>query len=279
MDSSKEDSGRTRAPPGGALTAQPAWIPARRILGGHGPLLGRPHRSASMDSSKEDSGRTRAPPGGVLTAQPAWIPARRILGGHGPLLGRPHRSASMDSSKEDSGRTRAPPGAPSPLSQHGFQQGGFWEDTGPSWGALTAQPAWIPARRILGGHGPLLGAPSPLSQHGFQQGGFWEDTCTRPFPILPVGSDLGVPRSFPGPPVVKRLMQMVTWPGWEVSVGVSPNRRCSFLQALDGADPSELSPHLLRSSKPALETLFPASFVLEPGNRSRPHQNTEKFCI
>ena len=40
MDSSKEDSGRTRAPPGGALTAQPAWIPARRILGGHGPLLG-----------------------------------------------------------------------------------------------------------------------------------------------------------------------------------------------------------------------------------------------
>ena len=92
---------------------------------------------------------------------------RPIFPAPGPSWGRPHRSASMDSSKEDSGRTRAPPG-----------------------GALTAQPAWTPARRILGGHGPLLGAPSPLSQYGFQQGGFWEDTWTRPFPILPVGSDL-----------------------------------------------------------------------------------------
>ena len=54
---------------------------------------------------------------------------RPIFPAPGPSWGRPHRSASMDSSKEDSGRTRAPPG-----------------------GALTAQPAWIPARRILGGH-------------------------------------------------------------------------------------------------------------------------------
>ena len=44
--------------------------------------------------------------------------------------------------------------------------------------------------------GSLLGAPSPLSQHGFQQEdsgrtrGLARPRLFRPFPILPVGSDL-----------------------------------------------------------------------------------------
>ena len=42
---------------------------------------------------------------------------------------------------------------------------------------------------------------------------------------LPVDGSLLVPCSLPGPPVIKQLMQVVTygaWPGWAVSVSVLP---------------------------------------------------------
>ena len=54
-----------------------------------------------------------------------------------------------------------------------------------------------------------------FSQDGCQREGFWEvvGQVVSPFDLsrtLPVGRGLLVPRSLPGPPVVKQLMQMVT---------------------------------------------------------------------
>ena len=54
-----------------------------------------------------------------------------------------------------------------------------------------------------------------FSQDGCQRGGFWEVVrhVVSPFELsqpLPVGGGLLVPCSLPGPPVIKRLMQMVT---------------------------------------------------------------------
>ena len=54
-----------------------------------------------------------------------------------------------------------------------------------------------------------------LSQDGCQREGFWEVVrpVVSPFDLsqtLPVGGDLLVPCSLPGPPVIKQLMQMVT---------------------------------------------------------------------
>ena len=39
---------------------------------------------------------------------------------------------------------------------------------------------------------------------------------------LPVGGGLLVPNSLSGSPVIKQLIQMVTWPGWVVSISVLP---------------------------------------------------------
>ena len=76
----------------------------------------------------------------------------------------------------------------------------------------------------------FLVAHALLSQDGFQGGGFWVvgRTCGLESPfdlsqILLVGGGLLVPCSLLGPPVVKQLMQMVTWPGWVVLVSGSPN--------------------------------------------------------
>ena len=54
-----------------------------------------------------------------------------------------------------------------------------------------------------------------FSQDGCQREGFWEVVrpVVSPFDLsqtLPVGGDLLVPCSLPGPPVVEQLMQMVT---------------------------------------------------------------------
>ena len=54
-----------------------------------------------------------------------------------------------------------------------------------------------------------------FSQDGCQRGGFWEvvGPMVSPFDLsrtLPVGGGLLVPCSFPGSPVIKQLMQMVT---------------------------------------------------------------------
>ena len=61
----------------------------------------------------------------------------------------------------------------------------------------------------------FLVAQALFSQDGCQRGGFWEVVrlVVSPFDLsraLPVGGDLLVPCSSPGPPVVKQLMQMVT---------------------------------------------------------------------
>ena len=61
----------------------------------------------------------------------------------------------------------------------------------------------------------FLVAQALFSQDGCQWGGFWEVVrlVVSPFDLsrtLPVGGDLLVPCSSPGPPVVKQLMQMVT---------------------------------------------------------------------
>ena len=54
-----------------------------------------------------------------------------------------------------------------------------------------------------------------FSQDGCQREGFWEVVGHVVSPLdlsrtLPVGGDLLVPCSLPGPPVIKQLMQMVT---------------------------------------------------------------------
>ena len=54
-----------------------------------------------------------------------------------------------------------------------------------------------------------------FSQDGCQRGGFWEVVrhVVSPFELsqpLPVGGGLLVPCSLPGPPVIKRLVQMVS---------------------------------------------------------------------
>ena len=65
-----------------------------------------------------------------------------------------------------------------------------------------------------------------LSQDGYQRG-FWEvvGQVVSPFDLsrtLLVGGGLLVPCSLPRPPVIKQLMQMVTWPRWVVSISVLP---------------------------------------------------------
>ena len=55
-----------------------------------------------------------------------------------------------------------------------------------------------------------------FSQYGCQREGFWEVVGHAVFhfyfsQILPVGGGLFVPCSLPGPPVIKQLMQMVSY--------------------------------------------------------------------
>ena len=69
-----------------------------------------------------------------------------------------------------------------------------------------------------------------FSQDGCQREGFWEMVRHVVSPLdlswtLPCGGGLLVLCSLPGPPVIKQLMQTVTygaWPGWAVSVTVLP---------------------------------------------------------
>ena len=63
--------------------------------------------------------------------------------------------------------------------------------------------------------GSFLVVPALFSQDGRQREGFWEVVghVVSPFDLsrtLLVGGGLLVPRSLPGPPVLKQLMQMVT---------------------------------------------------------------------
>ena len=78
---------------------------------------------------------------------------------------------------------------------------------------------------------PFLVAHALLSQDGCQREGFWELVrhVVSPSDLswsLPVGGGLLFHVPY-GPPVVKQLMQMVTWldsawPGWVVSISVLP---------------------------------------------------------